>query len=352
MYENLTYEILLQRMLDRVETYVDKSEGSLIYSALAPEAWELSQAYITIDFVYNSTFADTAPREELIRRAKERGITPNMSTYAILKAIFNMNIEIGKRFSLDDLNYIVIEKISDYIYKIKCETAGTEGNKKFGSLTPIEYIEGLISAEITELLIPAEDEEETETFRIRYFNSFNSQAFGGNKADYIKKTESIQGVGKAKYYRATANKSYITIQIINSEYAVPSSELITLVQTTLDPTQNQGEGDGLAPIGHVVNVEGVIATTINIVSSITLKSGYVWEDISSNINTCIDNFFLELAKEWANLDNIIIRISQLEAKLLGVIGIEDIANTSINGLQVNLTLDSNAIPVRGNISVN
>jgi uncharacterized phage protein gp47/JayE len=352
MYENLTYEVLLNRMLARVGTDVDKREGSFIYNALAPEAWELAQVYIAIDYIYNSTFADTAPREELIRRAKERGIIPEPATYAILKAAFDIDIEIGKRFSLDDLNYIVTEKISSGIYKIKCEAAGTKANKKFGLMTPIEYIEGLTSAEITELLIPAEDKEETETFRKRYFASFNSQAFGGNKADYIKKTEGIQGVGRAKYYRATANKSYITIQVINSEYAVPSTELINLIQTILDPTQNQGDGDGLAPIGHVVKVEGAIATTINIASTFTLKAGYVWKDILNSVNTCIDNYFLELSKEWADLENIIIRISQLEAKLLSIIGIEDIADTSINGVQTNFTLASNAIPIRGTVNAN
>jgi Uncharacterized homolog of phage Mu protein gp47 len=352
MYENLTYEVLLERMLARVGTDVDKSEGSLIFNALAPEAWELTQAYIAIEHVYDTTFADTAPREELIRRGKERGLEPDPATYAILKAVFNIDIEIGKRFSLDDLNYIVTEKIDTGIYKIQCETAGTAGNKKFGTLTPIEFIDGLENADITELLIPAKDEEETEAYRTKYFASFNSQAFGGNKADYIEKTESLQGVGRAKYYRATANRSFITIQIINSEYAVPSTELINLVQTTLDPTQNQGAGEGLAPIGHVVKVEGVVAQIINIASSFTLKAGYVWNDIANNVNTCLDNYFIELAKEWADLNNIIIRISQIEAKLLSVVGIEDIANTSINGSQTNLTLDSNAIPVRGNIIVN
>ena len=35
-----------------------------------------------------------------------------------------------------------------------------------------------------ELLIPGEDEEETEAFRQRVLDSFQTQAFGGNQADY------------------------------------------------------------------------------------------------------------------------------------------------------------------------
>ena len=49
---------------------------------------------------------------------------------------------------------------------------------------PIEYIEGLTEAKLTEILIPGEDEEETEKFRKRYLESFEPQAFGGNIKDY------------------------------------------------------------------------------------------------------------------------------------------------------------------------
>ena len=39
----MTYEEILQRMLGRVPNTIDKREGSLIYTALAPAAAELIQ---------------------------------------------------------------------------------------------------------------------------------------------------------------------------------------------------------------------------------------------------------------------------------------------------------------------
>ena len=38
MYENITYEDILQRMLDRVPNSMDKREASIIFDALAPAA--------------------------------------------------------------------------------------------------------------------------------------------------------------------------------------------------------------------------------------------------------------------------------------------------------------------------
>lgn len=85
MYENITYEDILQRMLDRVPNNMDKREGSIIYDALAPAAIELQLMYIELDVIMNESFADTASREYLIKRASERGITPEPATNAILK---------------------------------------------------------------------------------------------------------------------------------------------------------------------------------------------------------------------------------------------------------------------------
>jgi uncharacterized phage protein gp47/JayE len=349
MYENNTYENILSRMFDRVKpSGVDVSEGSLIYSAIAPEAWELAEAYIAIDTIYNNTFADTAPREELILRAKERGMKPKEATYAVLRGVFNIDIPLESRFSLGDLNYIATEKIDTGIYKMQCETPGTDGNKKFGELIPIEYIEGLESSELTELLIPGENEEETESFRIRYFNSFSSLAFGGNQADYIDKITSINGVGGAKVYRVSGEAYNVKAIIINSEYGAPSSELIATVQETIDPTQD-GDGVGMAPIGHIVLIQGVSGTSIDITTTITLDDGYVWEDVSEAVNTAIDNYFLSLSQSWESTENLIVRIAQLESKLLDIIGILDITGTQLNGAASNLTLPNNQIPIRGSI---
>ena len=145
MYESVTYDLILKRMLDAVPNDVDKREGSIIYDALAPAALELVNMYVQLDNVLNETFADTASREFLIRRASERGITPEPATKAILKGQFNMDIPIGSRFSLEKLNYAAVEQISAGFYRMECETPGTDGNRQLGKLIPIDYIEGLTS---------------------------------------------------------------------------------------------------------------------------------------------------------------------------------------------------------------
>ena len=352
MFENYTYEKILNDMMDRVPDNLDKRQGSIIYNALAPAAVELQNMYINLDVIMNETFADTANRENLIKRASERGLSPYPATKAIVKGVFtpsSLEITIGERFSLENLNYVVTEKITDGQYKLQCEEAGSDANYNFGQLIPINYIEGLQYAEITDILIPGEDEESTEDFRNRYFSSFDNQAFGGNITDYKRKVNALSGVGGVKVYPTWNGGGTVKLVIMNSEFGVPSSALISNVQTAIDPTQNQGEGIGIAPIGHVVTIAGVTATTLDIDSEFTLQSGYTWLDVKSNVETAIENYFLELNKTWDANANLIVRISQIETRLLNVEGIIDIANTTIEEVAQNYTLGANAIANLGEV---
>lgn len=49
MFEENTFDVVLDRMLGRVPDSMDKREGAIIYDALAPAAVELQLAYISLD---------------------------------------------------------------------------------------------------------------------------------------------------------------------------------------------------------------------------------------------------------------------------------------------------------------
>lgn len=354
MYEEMTYEIILQRMLNRVLSQnpnLDTREGSIIYNALAPAAVELTSAYIQLDFILNSTFADTASRDYLIQRAAERGLTPHSPTYAILQGEFNIDVPIGSRFSLanETLNYTVVSRIEAGVFRLQCETVGSIGNDGLGQLIPIDYIAGLTSAQLTAVLTPGEDTEETEAFRKRYFDSLNAEAFGGNIKDYKDKTNALPGVGGVKVYPVWDGGGTVRLAIIASDYSVPTSELIDEVQTAIDPITNSGEGVGIAPIGHVVTVTGVTSVSVDIETEITYQDGWDWEDVQTYAEAAVDAYFTELAESWDDNDALIVRISQIEIRFLDLPGIVDIANTTLNGVAQNLTLGADEIPVRGDI---
>ncbi|WP_200822692.1 baseplate J/gp47 family protein, partial [Clostridioides difficile] len=215
-------------------------------------------------------------------------------------------------------------------------------------LIPIEYVDKLETAELTEILINGEDEESEDSLRQRYYDSLNSQSFGGNIQNYKDEVNKLPDVGGVKVYPVWNGGGTVKLVIINSNFKVPSTDLVNLVQEEIDPNM-KGEGLGLAPIGHRVTVEGVTSTTINISAEITYKSGYTWENIKSIAEEAIDDYLNELNMSWEDEENLIVRISQIETRLLSIDGVLDIANTMINSIASNLTIDSNSIVVRGEV---
>ena len=343
----------MARLLDHVRDDVDKREGSIIYDALAPAALELEMAYICLDYVLNQGFADTSERDYLILRARERGLVPYDATAAVLKGEFTpTTIDVtGKRFSLGQLNFVATEAISGSpgAYKMTCETPGADGNKVLGAMIPIEYIDGLATATATEVLIPGEDEEETEDFRARYFDSFGDKGYGGNVQDYIDKVSALDGVGGVRVTPVWNGGRTVKCTILDAEYNRATSTLINAVQQAIDPTQD-GFGVGIAPIDHVVTIDTPANVTVNVNVTPEFDTGYSWSNMQSTIESTIAKYLLELRTAWKNYPTgtgTVVRISQIETRLLGLTGILDIGETKINGVAGNLTIAGNDIPVLG-----
>ena len=347
MFESMTFEALMQRMLARVGSGIDKREGSIIYDALAPAAVELAIMYMELDMFLNEAFADTASREYLIRRAAERGLVPEEATNGIFKVTVSPSTldVVGERFNCGEYNYVILSKISDGIFRAQCETAGAAPNSVFGRLIPIDYIQGLQTAYLSEIIIPGEDEEDTEVFRQRYMDSLQSQAFGGNVADYRQKVLALDGVGGVKVYRAEDWNGAGTVKLVvqDSDFGVPSAAFVNELQTEIDPVMNSGEGIGLAPIGHQVTVTAVSKTAIAVTATITYSTGYTYADIKSDILAVIAGYFEELNKSWDDLSAITVFLMQIGARLLNITGITDVTALKIDGSAANKVLGANNI---------
>lgn len=358
MYEDQTYEKILARSLARVATDVDKREGSVVMNAIAPVSAEHANIYILLDGIIADGYADTAHRDCLIMRCAERGITPSEATYATLKGKFNMEVPLGSRFNLDELNYVVLAAIGSeedengvlwHTYQLQCETVGTEGNKYFGKLSSIEYIDKDLEGYLTELLIPAEDEEGTETLRQRYHNSFESNPFGGNQQDYREKTDALDGVGGTVVIPVWNGGGTVKLIIIDSEYNVASDVLVATVQEAIDP-EPQGTGVGIAPIGHIVTVVSAEEYPVEISCFVTLSGDYALSAVRAAITEAVEEYMLELRKLWESTVPVI-RIAQIENKILNVEGVIDVTDTTINGSLTNITLSKEQLPVLSTVTV-
>jgi hypothetical protein len=364
IFDDNTFENVLERNLDRIPDEFDKREGSVIYDAIAPMAIEISLLYSYLDFLFKNAFGDTANRYWLIERAKERGIEPYKATKAVIIGRFDAKLNIGDRFFIDDIYYTVSklqkEERELCFYELICNEEGSIGNIEGGKLTPTRTIRNLNLAEIYKLAILGEDEEDTEDFRERYFETIKSIAYGGNIDDYRKKVKGIDGVGLVKVIPVWNGGGTVKLIITDSEFKEPTSELISKVQEIIDPIPFHQKGVGVAPIGHYVTVVGAKSKKINITCEILKSRDSNLEEIKREIEKDVEEYFKTQRKKWASYEkadsNIYvendIRLAKITSIVLNVADVIDYETIKFTDTDKKIfDLSEEELPVLGDVIV-
>lgn len=360
MNEIPTFESIMARMLENVPSDVDKREGSVIYDALAPCAVELINMYIELLTVREDSFADSASRPFLIRRAAERQISPYPATAAILKGRFlpaSLDVT-GERFSLEKLNYIVTERCPESdgegMWYVRCETPGADGNRLLGDLVPCRYVSGLTHAELTAISVYGEDEEDTESFRKRYFETFDAP-FPGNKADYKARISAMDGIGGVKVVPKALPDDEIAVYITSAGFTAVSDEFAAKIQKAVDPSV-EGFGEGLAPIGHKVRIHSVAEVPISVRVELIYDTEKGWSDIIDSVRNAVREYFASLAEKWEDKENIVLQYFEIASRIIDISGIKDMTSLSLSAeghtatKNGNLPLGEFEIPILGEIT--
>lgn len=347
-YEDMTYEVILQRMIDRVSAQypnLDTREGSIIFNALAPAAIELAIAYTELDNNLNESFVNTASREYILQACTQMGMDISVfeARAGVHKGEFDVEVPIGSRWNCDLYNYTVTEFLDMngvyYTYQMDCDTTGTAPNNQTGDLTAISDIpEGLTYAKITECLIEGENETTDDDIKVAYYEFLNSVATDGNVNQYKRWCSEYAGVGNSKVFSLWNGSNTVKVSILSASNRAATPELIAEFQEYLDPN-SEGMGNGVAPIGAFVTVTTATELPINVSANITMKSGYT---DTSNIAVALTQHFADIAYTKNQ-----IAYMNVGAVILGVDGVESISNLTVNNGTSDITLANEQIPVLG-----
>lgn len=340
MFENMTYEYLLEKALEKVPNDMDKREGSVIYDAIAPAMAELADAYTYLEMTLNEAFGITATYHYLALRAYESGMLPYPASKAVLKGEFTPRevvIKEGTRFRLEDATYIVLEKIEDGVYKLECEIEGVKGNQQFGALIPIDYIEGLKTAELTEVLIAGIEEETEEHFRTRYFSLIQKPSTSGNKYDYYNWAMQCIGVGAVKVFPLAFGAGTVKLVIADNDKRQASEELLKKVKEHIEEVR---------PIGAMISVVSVQEKKISVTANIKLKNGIVLGSVQEDFKQLLNEYFSQ-----NSFDMTYVSIAKLGNILLDTIGVEDYSDLKLNNQTGNISLEQEEVAVVGTVEL-
>ena len=340
MFEDMTYENILEEMLNSVENDVDKREGSILYDALAPAALKLAEAYYKLSNYSDLFFIDTTVGEYLDRKALDYGITRKPSTSSVRQITTNGEVNVGTRWGINDLVYIIDKKTGENTYQATCQSKGEVGNIYRGKLDNIDNIVD-ITATLTDILEYGSEEENDEKLRERIKQQLIRPAQDGNQAQYLKWAQDYPGIGTAKVFPLWQGANTVKVAITNSAYQPAEPLLISNFQNYIDPGSS-GLGNGVAPIGSKVTIIGGTKKAINVEVNVTLRDGYseatgVSEAITTYLKTIVFN-------------NDKVSYMRIGSAILDCDSVLDISNLKVNSSTNDITLGAEDIPVLGTLN--
>ncbi|KAF6618410.1 putative phage protein gp47/JayE [Paenibacillus jamilae] len=370
-----TEEEILNRMLEKVPSDIDKSEGSFIWDAQAPVAFMLSEAAIWAQELLRRGFASTAASDnpdfrspELDLRTAEHGVTRREAVAASGKVKFTGTagtiVPAGTLVATpaDDVSgeasieyatttSVTLDEQGTGEAAIRAVNPGRSGNVPAGVIqvmaTPISGVSSVINTEETK---SGTDIESDQLLLERFYAKVRNQGTSGNKAQYTQWANEIAGVGGVEVVPLWKGPGTVGLYVLDTDKRAASPEIVAAVQKYIDPTQD-GQGEGLAPAGPVVTIMPAAEVEINISVKVqrTKEKPSTLDEIKKLIENGVRTYLKQLAFYKADP---LVRYTRISAVLLDIPIIIDFSELKINGQSnQNIEIGSGQVAVLGTVSV-
>lgn len=329
MFEDMTYENILDDMLSLVKSDVDKREGSVIYDALAPCAFKLAETYYQLSNFLELVSGDTAVGEFLDRVVADHGITRKPATYAIRQIETTGEVAVGTRWGLNATTYVITESISLNVYRAKCGQLGSIGNTYTGQLENIDNVSG-VTATLTDIITPGEDEESDSNLRARFYTQIQSPSTSGNADNYKKWALEVPGVGDAKVFPLWNGNGTVKVIVVDENMDID----------TALPTKVFNYIETARPIGATVTVESPEEKTINVSANVILDGSKTMDEVKDAFTSALSSYLKEIVFKTYSIS-----YARIGSLLLSTAGVTDYSNLLVNGETANITLLDTEMPI-------
>lgn len=330
-----SYEDILQGMLNKVPSNVDKREGSVIYDALAPCAFFLANQYFALENYLDLVFADTAVGEYLDRLIADNGMTRKPATFAVRAVSTNIAVSIDTLWGINGLVYKITEKTADNQYKAQCTTPGIIGNQYSGALTPISNITN-VTATLGNVITPGADQETDDALRERFYKKVQMPATSGNAYQYSQWALEVPGVGGAKVFPLDNGPGTVSVIVVDGNKEI-SEALPGIVAEHIETVR---------PIGATVTVTNPTGKTIDVSALVKLDGSKTMENVTEAFEIALKSLlsatvFTAYSVSYAKIGSL----------LLDVPGVEDYSGLIVNGGSGNITIGSKEVPIKGSVAL-
>lgn len=371
-----TEENIMNRMLNKVPSDIEKSEGSFIWDAQAPVAFMLSEAALWAQELLRRGFASTVASDhpdirsaELDLRTAEHGITRREAVASSGSIVFTgkpgTTVPAGTYVATpadegsgeSSVEYVttsgvMLSDLGTGTASIRAVMPGSSGNVPAGVIQlMMTSVSGVTSVTNPEPTRSGTDTESDQSLLERFYAKVRSQGTSGNTAQYMQWANEIAGVGGVEVAPLWKGPGTVGLYLLDTDKRAASADIVDAVQQHIDPSQD-GQGEGVAPAGPVITVMPAAEVPIDISVKVqrTQEQPSTMDEIRKLIEDGVRTYLQQIA---FNRKDPLVRYTRIAAVLLDIPIIVDYSDLTINGHteQQNIEIGSGQVAVLGTVSV-
>lgn len=232
------------------------------------------------------------------------------------------------------------------VVKIESVMGGQVTNASINEITEMPVtLQGIYKITNNKACTGGYDRETDTDYRERYYIKLRTPVNGVNANQYVLWAEEIDGVGKARCVPIWNGINTVKVVLIGNDFKPASEDLVTRVQTYIDPNKN-GDGSGVATIGAVTTV--VAATQKNVdITIYGLKVSGALEETKNAIKENLDRYIKTSAfnKDYISLAKIGLVVAETN-------NVEDYREIRLNNSHESLQLQQDECGVLNEVTYN
>jgi uncharacterized phage protein gp47/JayE len=329
LFNEQSFEVIKQRMLNNINLNIDKRTGSFLDSMISTIAEEVEKVYINMGDVLNLAFIEDTFDEYLDKRVSDFGLTRKIgakSTGTVtVNGVEGTIIANGTIINTNnDLSYTVLNDITLSSYDNILYVEALEVGYKYNLLanTVFNLVDpnlNIISLTNQANFIGGIDVETDEELRERFKKVITSPPTSGNKSHYELWALECNGVGRAFVY---PNTGVVQVVIVGSDNKPVSNEIVTTVKDYIDIQRPLLSG--------TLTVITPTILGVTIVTSIKVKNGYLVDDVKASFEDSLNTYLKTVTSELA--------YSKVYGILANELGVGDIVSLTVNSGTSNIAI--------------
>ena len=342
-YNQETYEVIRERILNRMSNDIDKREGSFVSNMISPTAVEFAKYYIELDNLLSIMFLEDATNEYLDKKVYDFGVERKLGTVARgnvkITGENGTHIPSGSELvSQSGLSFFTIEDVwidkGEAIVTVNAADVGIEYNIIQNSIDKfVDNIYGVESVVNEEEFTEGTNSETDEELRERFFEVIRRPATSGNIYHYEQWAKEIDGINQARVKPLWNGPGSVKVIVSNNNELVEEDVVLKC----------QEHIDSVRPIGANVTVITPEALDVSITANIYIEEGY-----SSTVAKI--EFEENLRSYLSGCEGIIV-YTRIASCLGSVEGIADYTELKINGVMSNISYDDEKLPIIKSIAL-